>query len=78
MISTTLPFVLRLSKGERKVFQQIAPVRARTSYQPIYYYPGTPPKVISEPLENDVAAMKEDIAKAKAQVCAVIIFIHWS
>lgn len=55
----------------------IAPLRAVTHYLPIYYAPGAPPNIVSVPLEQDIAAMKEDIAKAKAEAHAVVIFIHW-
>jgi Bacterial capsule synthesis protein PGA_cap len=55
----------------------VAPLRATTSYEPIYYAPGAPPLIVSVPLEQDLEAMREDIAKAKAKADAVVIFVHW-
>ncbi len=55
----------------------IAPIRASTSYDPIDFQPGSPPNIISVPLEEDIVAMQEDIKKAKEQADSVVIFIHW-
>jgi Bacterial capsule synthesis protein PGA_cap len=55
----------------------IAPLRAHTYYAPEEFQPGTPPKIITVPYEEDVAAMQDDIRKAKQQADVVIMSIHW-
>lgn len=55
----------------------VAPVRAHTYYAPEEFQPGTPPRIITEPYEEDVLAMQEDIRKAKQQADVVIMSIHW-
>ncbi len=55
----------------------IAPMRASTYYERIDFHPGSPPRIISVPLEEDIAAMQEDIKRAKGQADSVVIFIHW-
>ncbi|MPZ45592.1 MAG: CapA family protein [Betaproteobacteria bacterium] len=55
----------------------IAPVRAHTYYAPEEFQPGTPPKIITEPYEEDVKAMEDDIRRTKQQADVVILSIHW-
>lgn len=55
----------------------VAPMRAHTYYAPEEFQPGTPPKIITEPYEEDLQALQEDIRKAKQQADAVIMSIHW-
>jgi hypothetical protein len=55
----------------------VAPLRARTFYEPSEYQPGTPPHIISIPYEEDVAGMVEDIKAARQQTNAVVLIIHW-
>lgn len=55
----------------------IAPVRAHTYYLPEEFQPGTPPRIITVPYEEDVKALQDDIRKAKQQADAVILSIHW-
>ncbi len=55
----------------------IAPVRARTWYGAQEFQPGTPPHIHTEPFEEDVLALQEDIRKAKQQADVVIMSIHW-
>jgi Bacterial capsule synthesis protein PGA_cap len=55
----------------------IAPLRVRTSYEPYEYQAGVPPRVITVPYEEDVAAMVDDIAKAKTSAHAVVVSVHW-
>lgn len=55
----------------------VAPARAHTYYSPEEFQPGTPPRIITVPYEEDVHAMQEDIRKAKQQADAVIVSIHW-
>ena len=54
-----------------------APMRAWTIYEKIDYQPGTPPNIITVPYVDDLAAMKEDIEKLKAQVDVVVVSYHW-
>jgi len=55
----------------------IAPLRAHTYYQCVDYQAGVPPKVVTVPYEEDLAAMVSDIAAAKQQADAVIVSLHW-
>ena len=55
----------------------VAPMRAWTHFTPIDFQPGSPPKIRSEPVEEDLVAMREDIARAKEKADAVVVFIHW-
>ncbi len=55
----------------------IAPMRAHTYYHPEEFQPGTPPRIITVPFEDDLQALQEDIRKAKQQADAVIMSIHW-
>jgi hypothetical protein len=55
----------------------VAPMRARTWYGPQEFQPGTPPHILTEPFEEDVRALENDIRKAKAQADVVIMSIHW-
>ena len=69
--------VLRDGQAAGKGKAGIAPMRAHTHYVPEEFQPGAPPRVITVPYEEDVAAMKEDIRKAKQQADVVIVSIHW-
>lgn len=55
----------------------VAPLRAHTYYQCIDYQAGVPPKVVTVPYEDDLAAMVGDIKAAKADADAVIVSLHW-
>ena len=55
----------------------VAPLRAHTYYEAEQYYAGFPPKVITVPYQEDMAAMVKDIAKAKKDAHAVILVCHW-
>ncbi len=55
----------------------VAPMRAHTYYEPYDYQPGAPPKMITVPFEEDLAAMQEDIRQMKAQADVVILSLHW-
>jgi poly-gamma-glutamate synthesis protein (capsule biosynthesis protein) len=48
-----------------------------TYYEAQEYQAGTPPKVVTIPREEDVAAMEEDIRAAKARADIVVMSIHW-
>jgi len=55
----------------------IAPMRAHTYYAPEEFQPGTPPRIITEPYEEDLLALQEDIRRAKRLADVVIMSIHW-
>ena len=69
--------VLRDGQAAGETKAGIAPMRAHTYYAPEEFQPGTPPKIITEPYEEDVQALQEDIRKAKRQADVVIMSIHW-
>jgi poly-gamma-glutamate capsule biosynthesis protein CapA/YwtB (metallophosphatase superfamily) len=55
-----------------------APMRAHTIYEQIEHdQPGTPARVHSYPHREDLAAMEEDVRKAKARHDVVIVSHHW-
>jgi hypothetical protein len=54
-----------------------APLRAYTLYEQIVpSQPGTPARVHSFPYRNDLAAMQEDVRKAKKQADVVVVSMH--
>lgn len=55
----------------------IAPLRVHTSYEPFDYQPGVPPRVVTVPYEEDLAAMVGDIAAAKKAAHVVVLSLHW-
>ena len=55
----------------------LAPVRVWTIYEKVDYQPGTPPRIVTIPYKEDLAAMVEDIQKLKARVDVVVISFHW-
>ncbi len=55
----------------------VAPLRAHTYYESVDYQAGVPPRVVTVPYEDDVAAMVSDIAAARANADAVIVSLHW-
>lgn len=54
-----------------------APMFISTFYEMTDWQPGTPPKIITMADKEDLAAMKEDIRRAKAQADVVIVSMHW-
>lgn len=55
-----------------------APMRAFTIYEQIEHdQPGTPPRVHSYPHREDLAAMQNDIRRAKEQADVVFVSQHW-
>ena len=56
----------------------VAPLRAHTYYQCVDYQAGVPPRVVTVPYEEDLAAMVSDIKAAKANADAVIVSLHWA
>ena len=55
----------------------VAPMRARTSYEPAEWQAGMPPRIITVPLEEDVARMQHHISEAKKSAHAVVLSLHW-
>jgi poly-gamma-glutamate capsule biosynthesis protein CapA/YwtB (metallophosphatase superfamily) len=55
----------------------VAPLRARTFYEPREYQAGVPPRVLTIPYEEDVAGMVEDITAARQRADAVVLVLHW-
>jgi poly-gamma-glutamate capsule biosynthesis protein CapA/YwtB (metallophosphatase superfamily) len=54
-----------------------APLRAHTYYEPHEYQAGMPPRVVTVPYEEDLAAMTADIAAAKKSADVVVLSLHW-
>jgi poly-gamma-glutamate synthesis protein (capsule biosynthesis protein) len=69
--------VLRDGQAAGETKAGIAAVRAHSYYAPEEFQPGTPPTIFTEPYEEDVRAMEEDIRRAKQQADVVIMSIHW-
>lgn len=55
----------------------MAPVRATTRYEQFDWQPGTPPKIISEAVPEDLKAMVGDIEKLRPQVDVLAVSFHW-
>src|SRR6185295_9986537 len=53
------------------------PIKVATYYEAQEYQAGTPPKIVTVPCEEEVAAMEEDIRRAKAQADVVVVSMHW-
>jgi poly-gamma-glutamate synthesis protein (capsule biosynthesis protein) len=55
-----------------------APMRAFTIYEQIEHdQPGTPPRIHSYPHREDLAAMQDDIRRAKEEADVVLVSQHW-
>ena len=54
-----------------------APIHVATFYQSQEFQPGTPPKIITIPHEDEVRAMEEDIRQAKSMADVVVVVMHW-
>jgi len=55
----------------------VSPLRVHTRYEPVDYQPGVPPRIITVPDKEDLAAMVDDIARAKQQAQVVVLSMHW-
>ena len=55
----------------------VAPLRAHTYYESFDYQAGVPPRIVTVPYEEDLAAMTADIAAAKTKAHAVVVSLHW-
>lgn len=54
-----------------------APLRATTYYTPYEYQPGTPPQVHTVADPDDLAAMVDDIDRARSRADFVVVSCHW-
>lgn len=54
-----------------------APVRAYTLYHQFDFKPGTAPRILTFPYPEDLAALTDDVRKAKAQADLVGVAMHW-
>lgn len=61
--------------GPRKA--GVAPLRAHTYYEPFDYQAGVPPRVVTVPYEEDLAAMVADVRAARKKADAVVVSLHW-
>lgn len=55
----------------------VAPLRAHTYYERFDYQAGMPPRVVTMPYDEDLAALAEDVAAAKQAADAVVLSLHW-
>lgn len=55
----------------------VVPLRAWTFYDKIVDEPAPPPRIISIPCREDLAAMIDDIKRLRAKVDVVVISFHW-
>jgi Bacterial capsule synthesis protein PGA_cap len=54
-----------------------APLRVHTFYVPEDWQPGTPPRVMTIPYEEDLAAFEADIRRTRPLADACIVSLHW-
>jgi hypothetical protein len=54
-----------------------APLKVKTFYEQIDWQAGTPPRIWTIPVEADVKAIENDIAKTRKMADVVIVSIHW-
>jgi poly-gamma-glutamate synthesis protein (capsule biosynthesis protein) len=69
--------VLRDGQAAGKGKAGVASMRAHTHYVPEEFQPGSPPRIVTVPHEDDLEALKADIRKAKQQADVVLVTIHW-
>jgi poly-gamma-glutamate synthesis protein (capsule biosynthesis protein) len=58
----------------------LAPMRAENHYWPgaaNYWYPGMPPRTVTVPLPEDVAALRADLAAVRPVADVVVVSFHW-
>jgi hypothetical protein len=55
----------------------LVPIRVWTIYEQVEYQPGTPPRIVTIPYKEDLAAMVTDIKALKARVDVVVVSFHW-
>ncbi len=55
----------------------VAPLRVHTYYAPAEYQPGMPPRIVTIPYAEDLAALVEDVSAARKQADVVVLSLHW-
>ena len=55
----------------------VAPMRARTFYEQRDWQPGTPPRIITQPFAEDLAALRDDIRSLRSAVDVLVVSHHW-
>jgi hypothetical protein len=55
----------------------VAPLRAHTFFSPSEYQPGMPPVIHTQPYEEDLAGVVEDVEKLRKAVDVVVVSLHW-
>ena len=55
----------------------VAPLRVHTYYEVLENQPGIPPRVVTVPYEQDLAAMLDDVRAAKNSAHIVVLSLHW-
>src|SRR5205085_10122867 len=55
----------------------VAPLRAHTRYEPVDYQPGVPPRIVTTPDEQDLAALLADVRSTKDAADKVVLSLHW-
>lgn len=55
----------------------VAPLRVHTYYEAVDYQPGVPPHVVTVPYGDDLAALVEDVRRARSHADVVIVSLHW-
>ena len=69
--------VLREGYAATSQHAGVAPLRVHTYYEPAEYQPGMPPRVVTVPYEEDLAAVVEDISAARREAHIVVLSLHW-
>lgn len=69
--------VLREGYAAKADHPGVAPLRVHTYYEPAEYQPGMPPRIVTQPYEEDLGALIEDVARAREAADAVIVSLHW-
>ena len=54
-----------------------APMRAHTFYEPYEFQPGSPPRVVTIPHQQDFELLVEDVRRARQAADAVVVSLHW-
>ena len=55
----------------------VAPLRAYTRYEPVDDQPGVPPRIVTTPDGQDLAALLADVRSAKEAADKIVLSLHW-
>ena len=69
--------VLREGYAAKLNLPGVAPLRVHTYYQQAEYQAGMPPHIITQPYEEDLEGLLDDIAAVRKHVDAVVVSLHW-